>query len=72
MAITALAIVDIGVSYNENLDKVEQILNETCLNLTKKLKNIKNEVKCVGIQNFGDIAAMNTHCHLILRILMSE
>lgn len=52
----SLAIVDIGVSYNENLDKVEQILNETCLNLTKKLKNIKNEVKCVGIQNFGDSA----------------
>lgn len=50
----SLAIVDIGISYSEDLDKVEKVLNDLCINLTKTLKNITGDVTCLGIQNLGD------------------
>ncbi len=49
----SLAIVDIGVSYEENLDKVENVLEELCKNLTKELKCLKGEVQLLGINDLA-------------------
>lgn len=49
----SLAIVDFDVSYDADLNKVEEILNALCKKLTKELKNIKGEVQLLGIENLG-------------------
>lgn len=50
----SLAIVDIGISYNEDLEKVEKVLNDACKELSKKMKNIKSDITCIGIQSLSD------------------
>ncbi|MCI8548550.1 MAG: mechanosensitive ion channel family protein [Bacilli bacterium] len=46
-----LAVVDIGIDYGEDLEKVEQVLNELAKSLTKTLPKIKGEVKVLGIDS---------------------
>lgn len=50
----SLAIVDFDISYDEDLDKVEEILKTLCNRLTKELKNIKGNVELLGIEDLGD------------------
>jgi len=47
----SLAVVDISISYEEDIDKVEKVLTELCSTLSKKLKNIKGEVLYLGIES---------------------
>lgn len=49
----SLAIVDFDISYDEDLNKVEDILNNLCTKLSNDLSNIKGEVKLLGIENLG-------------------
>lgn len=50
----ARAIVNIGVSYEEDLEKVEDTLNDLCQKLTKELSFIKGNVELLGITEFKD------------------
>ncbi len=44
-----LALVDVSVAYEEDIDKVFDVLNELCNNMSRNLKNINSEVKLLGI-----------------------
>lgn len=50
----SLAIVDICVSYEEDLNKVEKVLNETCLILDEKIDHLKGKFTILGVQELGD------------------
>lgn len=50
----SLAMVDLVVNYNEDITKVEKVLNELCENLNKELKLIKEDVSVWGIEDLGD------------------
>lgn len=50
----SLAIVDVNVSYDSNIDKVEKVLNELCQNI--KLDNLKGNIELLGIEKLGDSA----------------
>lgn len=45
----SVAIVDFQVAYEENLDKVEQVLTELCLKLTNELEGLRGEIKLLGV-----------------------
>lgn len=47
----SLAIVDVDVAYETNLEKVEKVLNELCTRLTKELPYLKGEVTLLGINS---------------------
>lgn len=51
---TSLAIVDIPVSYESNIEKVEKVLNELCERLTEETEFLKGPVELLGINGFGD------------------
>lgn len=52
----SLAIVDIDISYDENNEKVEKILNQLAEELTETLPNLKGNVELLGIQELGTSA----------------
>lgn len=47
----SLAIVDIDVAYESNIEKVEKILNNLCIRLTKELPYLKGDVELLGINS---------------------
>ena len=49
----SLAIVDVDVAYEENNEKVEKVLNELVLELSKTLPNLKGSVTLLGIQELS-------------------
>lgn len=49
-----LALIDIPVSYDSNIEKVKIILDNLCFDLRKKYS--LNEVECVGVQDLADSA----------------
>lgn len=48
------AIVDVSVAYEENLDKVEKILNSLVKDMSKTLPNLKGEVEILGVNSLDD------------------
>lgn len=48
-----LAIVNVDVSYNSDLDKVEEVLNNLCERLQTELEHVRGEVKVDGIEDLG-------------------
>jgi len=50
----SLAIVDISIDYEENLDKVEKVLNDMVKNLKGTIPNTIGEIKILGIENLAD------------------
>lgn len=50
----SLAIADVMISYDEDIEKVETVLVSLCDRLTKELDNIKGAVTLLGITNLGD------------------
>lgn len=50
----SLAIVDISVSYEDNVEKVEKVLNELAEELTNSLTKLKGPVEVLGIENLAD------------------
>ncbi len=53
-AANSLAIVDVNVSYDSDIDNVEKVLNELCQNI--KLDNLKGNIELLGIEDLGDSA----------------
>lgn len=54
----SLAIVDISVDYNEDNDKVLDVLNQVANNLKTKIKNRKGEIKVLGIEQLESSAVI--------------
>ncbi len=52
----SVAVVDVGVDYDADLDEVEKILDSVAADLTKTLPKIKGSVKVLGIDSLGDSA----------------
>lgn len=48
----SLAIVDVPISYEDDLEKVEKVLSEACEKLTASLENLKGEVSLLGINSY--------------------
>lgn len=53
-----LAIVDIGIDYGEDCEKVKKVLDEMATNLKNKIKNAKGEIKVLGIETLADSAVV--------------
>lgn len=51
---SSLAIVDIGVAYNSDLEKVDKIINQVCEEATNELENLTGKVECIGIQQLAE------------------
>lgn len=52
----SLAIVDVGVSYESDIEKVEEILNKLAIKLSKKIPELKEEIQVLGVESLGDSA----------------
>ena len=50
----SLAVVNFQVSYEDNTEKVENVLKNLCTQLTKQLDNIKGEVQLLGVTKLND------------------
>lgn len=50
----SLAIVDVMVSYEENLDQVEKVLQEVCNKVSQEDKKIKGKIQVLGVNNLGE------------------
>lgn len=53
-----LAVVDIPVSYESNLDKVEKILNITSATLNDKIPNLIDNINILGVEKLDDSAVI--------------
>lgn len=49
----SMAIIDISVSYESNLDEVEKILKELAEELSNTLPNLKGQVEVLGLENLN-------------------
>lgn len=54
----SLAIVDIAIDYDTDLNKAEKVLNKIAQELTKTLPKIEGEVKVLGINELDDSAVV--------------
>lgn len=52
----SLAVIDISISYDCNLEKVEKVLTDLCEKLSKELPNLKGNLELVGVQELTDHA----------------
>ena len=50
----SMAIVDVGVSYEDDIEKVEKVLNNLAIELTKTLPKLKGKVEVLGIESLAD------------------
>lgn len=50
----SMAIVDVGVSYEDDIEKVEKVLNDLAIELTKTLPKLKGKVEVLGIESLAD------------------
>ena len=50
----SLAVVNFQVSYEDNTEKVENVLKNLCIKLTKQLDNINGEVQLLGVTKLND------------------
>lgn len=64
------AVCDISISYNEDIEKVEQVLNENLGKIKKKYKAIVNGPTYVGVQSLADSAVIiriTAECNEMMR-----
>lgn len=47
----SIAIVDVGLPYEEDVEKLEKVLNKICTKITKEIPNITKDVTLLGIEN---------------------
>lgn len=76
----SLAVVNIPVSYDEDIRKVEEVLNSLCDKIKKENKDINGDISCVGITSFdsssinfritAEVKAMKHH--EIQRLILKE
>lgn len=51
---SSLAIVDVDVAYEEDLDHVISVLEKLCTKLTKNTEKLRGDIEVVGVTNLGD------------------
>lgn len=49
----SLAIVNVSVDYNENIEKVEKVLNKLFEKLNNEIEDLKGEITVAGVSNLG-------------------
>ena len=54
----SMAIVDIPVAYEEDIDHVEELLQGLCKKLSKKLEHLKGEIEVWGVENLDSSAVV--------------
>lgn len=52
----SMAIVDVPIAYEEDIDKVEKLLSDLCKKLSKKLDNLKGEIEIWGVEDLDSSA----------------
>ena len=55
---TAKCIVDLSVAYDADLDKVEEVLNKVCEELSKNTPYLTSDVEVLGVQELDDSAVI--------------
>ena len=50
----SVAVVDIPIAYDTNIDKLEKILNELFADLNTSITGLKGEIKLLGLQSYDD------------------
>ena len=50
----SVAVVDIPVAYDTNIDKLEKVLSELFAELNKTIVGLKGEITLLGLQSYGD------------------
>ena len=50
----SLAQVDVQVSYEDDIKKVKKVLDELCIRLSKELPDLKEDIKCLGINSLDE------------------
>lgn len=53
-----LAVVDIPVSYEEKIEKVEKVLMVTAVTLKEKIPNLSGDIELLGVQELSDSAVI--------------
>lgn len=74
------AIINLNINYNENINKVEKILNNLFERLNKEIKELKGDIQILGVEDLGEsavvikiIADTKPMCHYdVERILRKE
>lgn len=51
---SSLALVDISISYESDIDKAIEVLNKMCEKLSKENKSITSDLQVLGVQNLGN------------------
>lgn len=54
----AIASVNVGIAYECDIEKVEDILNKLAAKLSKKLPNLKSDVKVLGVEDLAESAVV--------------
>jgi len=50
----SLAIVDISIPFEQNIDKALKVLNNMCLDLNDKIDGLTDTIKVLGVEEFAD------------------
>ena len=48
-----MAVVDVSVSYEDDLEHVEQVLNDLAKELSEKIENLKGPIEVLGVQDLS-------------------
>lgn len=54
----SMAIVDVPIAYEEDIDRVEALLRDLCKKLNKKLEYLKGEIEIWGVENLDSSAVI--------------
>lgn len=50
----SLAVVDISIPFEQNIDKAFKVLNDMCFDLNDKIEGLQEDIKLLGVENFAD------------------
>ena len=52
------AIINLSINYNENIDKVEKVLNGLFNKLNTEIKELKSDIQILGVEDLGESAVI--------------
>ena len=54
----SIAVVDVSVAYEEDVDKIEKVLNKLCDTMKNKVSNLKGDIQVSGIEDLAESAVV--------------